>query len=53
MKKHFFEPLLFNSLVVAAKEEHAIERVYTELGSRHRATRKQIDIQSITEEKVE
>ena len=53
MKKHFFEPLLFNSLVVAVKEEHAIERVYTELGSRHRATRTQIDIQSITEEKVE
>ncbi len=53
MKKHFFEPLIFNSLVVAAKEEHAIERVYTELGSRHRAKRTQIKIQSITEEKVE
>ena len=52
-KKHFFEPLIFNSLIVAAKEEHAIERVYTELGSRHRAKRHQIDIQSITEEKVE
>ncbi len=53
MKKHFFEPLIFNSLIIAAKEEHAIERVYTELGSRHRAKRNQIDIQSITEEKVE
>lgn len=53
MKRHFFEPLTFNKLISAAKEEHAVERIYAEMGSRHRAKRTQIKIQSITEEKVE
>jgi large subunit ribosomal protein LX len=51
MKKHFFEPLTFNTVVSAAKEEHALERVYAELGSRHRAKRSEIKITSISEEK--
>jgi large subunit ribosomal protein LX len=53
MKKHFFEPLTFNTVVKAAKEEHAIERIYTEMGSRHRAKRNEVKIESISEEQVE
>ena len=53
MKRRFFEPLTFNTLIVAVKEEHAIERIYAEMGSRHRAKRTEINIQSITEEQVE
>jgi large subunit ribosomal protein LX len=53
MKKHFFEPLTFNTLVKAAKEEHAIERIYAEMGSRHRAKRNEVKIESISEEQVE
>ncbi len=53
MKKHFFEPLTFNTVISAAKEEHALERLYAELGSRHRAKRNEIKISSISEEKEE
>ena len=53
MKKHFFGPLTFNTLISAAKEDHALERVYAELGSRHRAKRNEIKITSISEEKEE
>jgi len=53
MKKHFFEPLTFNKLVSAAKEEHALERIYAELGSRHRAKRYEINISSVTIEEQE
>lgn len=53
MKKHFFEPLTFNKLIAAVKKEHAVERIYAEMGSRHRAKRTEIKIESVTEEKVE
>jgi len=53
MKKHFFEPLTFNKLVSATKKEHAIERIYAELGSRHRAKRHEIKITTISDEKDE
>ena len=53
MKQHFFEPLTFNLLISAAKEEHALERVYAELGSRHRAKRHEINITSVSEEEEE
>ncbi len=53
MKKHFFEPLTFNQLIKAAKEEHAVERIYAEMGSRHRAKRTEVKIESISEEQVE
>ena len=53
MKKHFFEPLTFNKLVAAAKEEHALERIYAELGSRHRAKRHEINVTSVTIEEQE
>jgi len=53
MKKHFFEPLTFNKLVASAKEEHALERIYAELGSRHRAKRHQIKVTSVSIEDQE
>lgn len=53
MKRHFFEPLTFNKLVSAAKEEHALERIYAELGSRHRAKRNEIKVESVTVEEQE
>jgi ribosomal protein L20A (L18A) len=53
MKKHFFEPLTFNTVVTAVKEAHAIERIYAEMGSRHRAKRHEVKIESISEEQVE
>jgi large subunit ribosomal protein LX len=53
MKKRFFEPLTFNIVVAATKEEHALERIYAELGSRHRAKRNEITIESISEEQEE
>ncbi len=53
MKHHFFEPLTFNLLISAAKEDHALERVYAELGSRHRAKRHEINITSVSEEQEE
>ena len=52
-KKHFFEPLTFNKLIVAAKKEHAIRRIYAEMGSRHRAKQYEITIHSAEEEQAE
>ncbi|MEM3578250.1 MAG: 50S ribosomal protein L18Ae [Candidatus Bathyarchaeia archaeon] len=43
----------FAKEVVAVKPEHAIEKVYAELGSRHRAKRFQIKILSVEEIKPE
>lgn len=48
-KKHFFEPLKFSKLIAAAKESHAVEKLYAEMGSRHRAKRFQIKILNIEE----
>jgi large subunit ribosomal protein LX len=53
MKKHFFEPLSFNKQVSATKKEHALERIYKELGSRHRAKRYEITVKSISIEQEE
>jgi large subunit ribosomal protein LX len=48
-KHHFFEPMKFKMIVAAIKKEHALQKIYSELGSRHRAKRVQIIIQSIDE----
>jgi len=53
MKKHFFEPLKFKKTVSAVKKEHALELVYAELGSRHRAKRHEIKVENIYEEPQE
>jgi len=49
MKKQFFEAMKFSQEIEASKMEHALERVYTEIGSRHRAKRCQITITSVDE----
>lgn len=53
MKRHFFEPLTFDKLVSATKEDHALEKLYSDLGSRHRAKRHQITIHSVEETQPE
>jgi ribosomal protein L20A (L18A) len=52
-KKTFFEPLTFDRVVAAAKEEHALEKVLTDIGSRHRARRYEITIHGVEEQKQE
>jgi large subunit ribosomal protein LX len=52
-KQKFFIPMTFSQEIRAAKMEHAVERVYTEMGSRHRAKRNQITIISVEEVKTE
>ncbi len=49
MKQKFFVPMAFSQEIRAAKKENAIERVYAEMGSRHRAKRNQITIFSVEE----
>jgi large subunit ribosomal protein LX len=48
-KKKFFVPMTFNQEIRAVKMEHAIERIYAEMGSRHRAKRNQITIFKVEE----
>ena len=48
-KAHFFEPITFKKEIAAAKRNHAIEKIYTEMGSRHRAKRNQIKILEVEE----
>ena len=48
-KKKFFEPMTFIQEVAAVKKNHALQQVYTLMGSRHRAKRNQIIIESIEE----
>jgi len=39
----------FKKEIIAIKPEHAIEKVYTELGSKHRVKRFQIKIEKVEE----
>lgn len=39
----------FRKEVIAVKPEHAVEKVYTELGSKHRVKRFQIKINNVEE----
>jgi len=52
-KKTFFEPLTFDKVVAATKEEHALENVYADVGSRHRAKRHEITIHGVEEQQPE
>ncbi len=49
MKQKFFVPMSFSQEIRAVKMENAVERVYAEMGSRHRAKRNQITIFSVEE----
>ena len=48
-KPRLFEPITFRKEIAAAKEAHAIEKIYAEMGSRHRAKRHQITIIEVEE----
>lgn len=48
-KPLLFEPMRFRKEVAATKREHALERIYAEMGSRHRAKRHQIKILKVEE----
>ena len=52
-KQKFFVPMAFSQEIRTVKMEHAIERVYTDMGSRHRAKRNQITIFSVEEVHLE
>ena len=48
-KPRLFEPITFRKDIAAAKEEHAVEKIYAEMGSRHRAKRHEIKILKVEE----
>jgi ribosomal protein L20A (L18A) len=48
-KPLLFEPITFRKEIAAAKEAHALEKIYAEMGSRHRAKRHQITIIEVEE----
>lgn len=48
-KPLLFEPIRFSKEIAAAKEAHAVEKIYAEMGSRHRAKRHQIKILEVEE----
>jgi ribosomal protein L20A (L18A) len=48
-KPRLFEPITFSRDIAAAKEAHALEKIYAEMGSRHRAKRHQITILGVEE----
>jgi ribosomal protein L20A (L18A) len=53
-KPQQFEPMSFKKEISADKKEHALEQIYTLMGSHHRAKRHQIRILKVEElEKVE
>jgi ribosomal protein L20A (L18A) len=53
-KPQQFEPMRFKKEIAAEKKEHAVEQIYSLMGSHHRAKRHQIRILKVEElEKVE
>ena len=48
-KPGLYEPITFKKEIAAVKEAHALEKIYAEMGSRHRAKRFQIKINSVEE----
>jgi ribosomal protein L20A (L18A) len=48
-KPLLFEPIRFSKEIAAAKEAHAVEKIYAEMGSRHRAKRHEIRILEVEE----
>ena len=52
-KHKLFIPISFKKEIKSVKLEHALEKIYAEFGSRHRAKRNQITILSVEELKIE
>lgn len=48
-KPRLFEPITFRKDITAVKADHAVEKVYAEMGSRHRAKRHEIKILKVEE----
>ena len=48
-KPRLFEPITFKKEIAAAKEDHAVEKIYADMGSRHRAKRHEIKILKVEE----
>lgn len=48
-KPNLLEPMKFTKEIQATKREHALERIYTDVGSRHHAKRYQIRIIQVEE----
>jgi large subunit ribosomal protein LX len=48
-KARLFEPFTFKKEIAAAKEDHAVEKIYADMGSRHRAKRHEIKILKVEE----
>jgi ribosomal protein L20A (L18A) len=49
VKQRIYAPMAFKKEVKASNSKGALEQVYAELGSRHRAKRNQIKVLSIEE----
>ena len=49
VKPKLFTPMKFMKEIPATKRSHAIERIYADLGSRHRAKRHEIRILRVEE----
>ncbi|MGQ9679556.1 MAG: 50S ribosomal protein L18Ae [Candidatus Bathyarchaeia archaeon] len=48
-KSNLFEPIKFSKIIEAVKKEHALEKMYADIGSRHRAKRCNIKILCVDE----
>jgi len=46
-KPFLFEPIIFKKEISAVKESHALEKIYSQMGSCHRAKRNQIKIHKV------
>ena len=46
-KPFLFEPIIFKKDISAVKESHALEKIYSQMGSSHRAKRHQIKIHKV------
>ncbi len=43
------EPMIFRKVVKAVKKEHAIEKIYSLMGSKHKVKRRNIVIEEVRE----
>ena len=46
-KPFLFEPIIFKKEISAVKEAHALEKLYSQMGSCHRAKRNQFTIHKV------
>lgn len=51
-KSNLLEPIKFTKIIKAEKKEHALEKMYADIGSRHKAKRCNIKVFGIEEVSV-